>query len=58
MDTVAFLILLFFSFVLDFLYFDWELIYHGSRMPPGYFLKFIMNATAKSTVHMTAYIET
>ena len=36
------------------MYFDWESIYHSSRMPPGYYLEIHSARDIDSTVHMTA----
>ena len=53
MDTFVAFFYPFFP-LLDFLYFDWELIYHGSRMPPRYYLEIHSARDIDSTVHMTA----
>lgn len=51
--TVMDTFLSFFSpLLLDFLYFDWESIYHGSLMPPGYCLEIHSERDIDSTVHM------
>lgn len=41
--------------LLDFFYFDWEPIYHGSRMPPGYCLEIYSERAIDFTVHMHIY---